>query len=94
MKRLIKWQKDWADEFDMIGFVIMEEDSFASLIDSINTAAYPYEASFGSNEAYTFENPQDVMSGMKIKTVTDEDAEALERIFGSKSMGWTPYDAF
>lgn len=94
MKRLIKWQKDWADEFDMTGFVIMEEDGFASLINRINTAAYPYDAPFGSNESYEFESPQDVMAGMKIKTITDEDAEDLERIFGAKSFGWTPYDAF
>lgn len=94
MKVLIKWEEDWADEFDMVGFIILEKEVFDNLINRINSAVYPFEAYFGTNEAYTFEEPQDVISKMQVKTITDGDSTELERIFGSTNMGWTPYGAF
>ena len=99
MNILAKWKEDWADEFDMTGFVLLTAEAWNNFKAELDDVDYPVEAYFGTNEFYVFENKKEVLAGFTIKEVFKEDMSALTSLFGKKynktiSFGWTPLDSF
>lgn len=99
MNILVKWTEDWADEFDMSGFVVITKEEWVDFNSRLETANYPVEAYFGTNEAYEFQNKEEVLAGITTEEVFKEDMQTLTSLFGSKysntiSFGWTPLDSF
>lgn len=100
MAVLIKWEQNWADEFDMTGFQILSDEDYNRFIDRINNADYPVEASFGTNESYEFESIEDITRSIDAITLTEKEAETFSNLFGEKfyskdfGFGWTPIIVF
>ena len=92
---LLKWQMDWADEFDMTGMEVLTPSEWQNFQASVQNANYPVEAGFGTNEYYEFRSADEVMSGFKVIEITDDEAETLKRLFGNRNyFGWTPVGHF
>lgn len=95
--KLVKWEKDWADEFDMTGFELMSDEKYAKFERSLKVIEYPTEACFGSNESYEFERADDITSGITAMDITEEEGQTIRKLFHKfdkyTSFGWTPVDS-
>jgi hypothetical protein len=87
---LVKFSSDWADEFDMNGFKVMSEEEFEKYKTGMNNEEYPYEAGFGTNEWFDYEDAEDVMNDLTIVEISVSEAEVLTKLFTDGSFGWIP----
>lgn len=97
MPILFKWEKDWADEFDMTGFRVISENIWNAFQTAAKKMEYPQEFYFGTNEEYTFDNINQLMNGIKTIEITDEEAEVIKKCFApsygnSINFGWEPIE--
>jgi len=90
--KLVKFQKDWADEFYVYGFQVFTDeawDAFKSVIEN----APGFSLYFGTNEAWEWGDyePQDVLSSdIEVTEITDEEAAIIQKLFGTQSYGVFP----
>lgn len=84
MKFLVKFDCNWADEFDVSAFRIVDDMDAVQAI--IAGAAEGYW--FGTNEGW--EAGEITEDDFEIVEITDEEAEVLVKLFGS-SYGNFPY---
>jgi hypothetical protein len=92
---LVKFDGNWADEFDTNGFQLMSEKEWVKLFYSIKNTNYPLEIYFGSNEFWTFERPEDILDNLTLRVVTKEEAKIIDKYFDcSKWYGYghTPFE--
>jgi len=93
MPVLVKYSGDWADEFDVHGFEIMETEKWKKFKESIDKLKYPLgEMYFGTNESMTYESAYDLMSGFTAVDITVEEAAIFKKCFDYSYFGWTPID--
>lgn len=96
MPVLVKWDLNWADEFDMTGFFILSDENYAEMDTAIDNLNYPVEMSFGTNEEYLFESANELRAGISTEQLTDSEAVKFKRLFGDSfysddyGFGWTP----
>ena len=99
MPVLLKWKADWADEFDMVGIILLSDKEWNDFMEAVKRIPYPQEFYFGTNEYYVFESPEELLQG--INSVTDltlQDEETLKKFFpplyeGQRpEFGWNPVD--
>lgn len=87
---LVKYEYDYADEFDVYGFELLDQDGIDKLNNRIENLTYPYESYFGTNEALLLENIEEIKYGLKIIKITYNDYISLEKLFGTR-YGSFPY---
>jgi hypothetical protein len=78
---LVKFSSDWADEFTMEGFVIMNEEKFRHFMNCIENAEYPRESYFGTNEFFEFSSKEDVLECIEVKQISNDDVIVIKRHF-------------
>jgi hypothetical protein len=81
VKKLVKFNCDWADEFDVYGFTIIENDEWDKFMQAIENLDYPHESYFGTNEAIIFERRDDIIRSFKVVDITDQEADIFKRCF-------------
>lgn len=81
-KLLVTWCGNYADEFDMSGWLVMEQTDYDDMINDL--IMYEGEISwyFGSNEEMQYESGADLASDFEAEKITDEQAKVLEDLFG------------
>ena len=91
MKRfLIKTDYDYADEFDVSGFRIVNEDVMKEITKKIdNEKNYPMTCSFGTNEELEFIDSDDVKHGLTITEISEEEEDIIVKLFGP-GFGFVP----
>lgn len=84
-KLLIKYQADYADEFDVYGFFVETESDWEEHLkeaeEVIKNRDEPYEAGFGTNEAIVYEDFGDYERCFTVSKITDEEYEVLSNLF-------------
>jgi len=88
MKILLVYQDNWADEIDFKSYRIMDVDAWEAL----KAKMFADEASgdgstsvcFGTNEENEYDSVEDLLKRITETTISDEDAEVLERLLGNK----------
>lgn len=87
-KVLVETNFDYADEFDVIGFVIYEDvdviDNYISNLAAFFEKHDEWERWFGTNEAVTISNIDEYKRGITITEITDEDADVIEQRLGTE----------
>lgn len=79
---LVKFEDNYADEFDVYGFRIMNEKQLTKFTNVVRDLKnFPLEIYFGTNEALIFESQKDVMSGFKMLPITKDEMVSLKRLF-------------
>lgn len=79
---LVKFDGNWADEFDVSGFSIMSEDEWKEIQDIIyNKSEYPLEHYFGTNEAMIFDSAEDLSKCLTVTKITEAEAVTVRRLF-------------
>ena len=85
-KLLIKSDYNWADEANFPSFSVIEEDEYDKAIDALTELErqnkIDSEIYVGSNEAIEFRSVSNVISGLEIIAITDEEADIIEKLFG------------
>jgi hypothetical protein len=79
---LVKYEDNYADEFDIQGFRIFTEVELKAFKTLVKTAKYPQEVYFGTNESISYDSFTDYMSRLDIEEVTEEEASLLTKLFG------------
>jgi hypothetical protein len=70
---LVKYEDNYADEFDIQGFRIFTEVELKAFKTLVKTAKYPQEVYFGTNESISYDSFTDY---------TEEEASLLTKLFG------------
>ena len=76
---LLDYDYNYADEFDCRGFAVLTEDQRQTLLENINTATYPIEVYFGSNQELLFESSKEVLTGLQFIRIEDHEADFLKK---------------
>lgn len=79
---LVKFDKNWADEFDVYGFKLMTPEQYAELIDNVDKLTF----SFGTNEGWDEQGDFDA-SDFTAKELTALDESALILLFPELKYG-------
>jgi hypothetical protein len=82
-KLLVKFDRDWADEFSVYGFAILNEKQYEQLIEWAKEATY----NFGSNEGW---DEEDISDGFSFEAVSDEEIRVLNKLFNPISCNGYP----
>ncbi len=80
--KLIKWSGNWADEFDTYGFIVCTQDQWDKLESLINKIDGLVEIYFGTNEHWTFESPEELMSDIEVTEISSLDIAILQKNLG------------
>lgn len=84
--KLVKFDKNWADECDVYGFRVMSDDSWNELRTLIENST-SFEMYFGTNEGwgdgYGDDAASDLLEDLKAVDITVEQAETIIGLFGA-----------
>jgi len=87
MKVLVKFEADYADEFDVYGFQIMDKDKWlkykAKLMDHEGTI----EIYFGTNEAIVAESGEEFLYNYTVIGISGTESSHLEKLFPNGNYG-------
>jgi hypothetical protein len=83
-KYLVKESSDWADEFDIEGFKIIEAESEEKVEEKlIDGRKFPCELYFGTNEAQEYETKEELLNDVEIVEISEEEVKVFEKFFGN-----------
>lgn len=88
-KHLVIFNEDWADEFDMHGFEVMDDEELEAFNNGIDNAKYPVEAGFGTNESFIWETPDEVRQAFTITEISAIEVGVLTKLFDG-DFGFVP----
>jgi len=87
---LVKFEYNYADEFDVTGWRLMNQERMDKFNEGIEKAKYPRECYFGTNKAFEIQNKEEILSAFEIIEINDMEANILKTIIG-ESHGFVPY---
>lgn len=83
-KYIVIESANYADEFDIEGFKIMEAESVEEIENTLlGDTVFPCELYFGTNECQEYENKEDFLDAVSITEIPEEDIKILEKYFGN-----------
>jgi hypothetical protein len=79
---LVKYEDNWADEFDIYGFEIFNQRQFDFLNVVINDIRKvgDFEYYFGTNEYIDYTSVQGVRNALEFKEISKEEFETLKKL--------------
>ena len=93
---LLKFECDYADEFDVYGFEVISEERWQAIQVAIADLKYPCgDFYFGTNEGIIFESAQELRNSFEAIEITEDEVKVLEKCFkkfNHISYGWIPTD--
>ena len=77
---VVKYHRDWADEFDLKTIWVGPKDRWAAIKEKLKTGIkYPVSFSFGTNEEQEINDAEDVLGYCEVKGATLAEAAALRK---------------
>lgn len=87
MKVLVKFEKDWADEFDVRGFAVFDKAKWEADLAAFKACKTCNGCWFGTNEGWesgeVMEDKEGWIDSWDVKEITEAEANALAVMFGS-----------
>ena len=91
MKYLITEKVDYANEFDLEAFVVLEAQSEQEIKELVlKDMEFPCELYFGTNECVDYESEEDFLDTLMIEAISEEKAETLISICEGRKFGTAP----
>lgn len=87
MKQLVKFEKDWADEFTVECFTVLdhsETETFFSVAEIFFDLKKTMLCGFGTNQELEFENYKSFRNCFEVINLTDEEATVFQKYFSNK----------
>lgn len=93
-KLLVKFESNWADEMDVVGFKLMTELEWNDFKEAARfiLGKEPFTFYVGTNEEITWETYDDFIKSLKVKNITDEEESLIDKLFFKK--GWKQFGTF
>ena len=88
-KVLLVFDDNWADEFDISAWQIVDKDKWESLRDEFieKVGENTFCCCFGTNEEIDYDNASAFIDQISEKAITTEEAKIIKKIFGCTEMG-------
>lgn len=88
-KVLLVFDDNWADEFDISAWQIVDKDRWESLRDQFleKVGENNFCCCFGTNEEIDYDNASAFVDQISEKAITAEEAKLIKKIFGCTEMG-------
>ena len=79
---LIKYKDCYADEFDLCGHMVLNEERYETFMKNIGlvTPEEPVNFNFGTNEKIIYYSKEQIESCLEIYELSEEDYEVLARL--------------
>lgn len=85
MYYLIKFDKDWADEFNVYGFQIFEQVEWDKLYKKLKkNKNKEVSFNFGTNEGWDEEPIQSFLDDIEIIEITEDEKNIIEKLMGDE----------
>ena len=81
---VLKFEDNYADEFDVEGFVVVKSEFAEKWKELVGSFEDSFSFGFGSNEANDYDNGADFVSNITSVVITKEEAIVLANIFKNK----------
>jgi hypothetical protein len=83
---LVKFQANYADEFDVYGFAVFQASTWEEIKELARDLDWsnPIERYFGTNEAITFKSYADYIHHFKVTTISEAEFLMLKKLFGTE----------
>lgn len=85
---LVKFNANWADEFDVNGFALMEQAQYDLLVRYYSHPRASFN--FGTNEGFENENGDTIARGFSAEEVSDETVYVLRQAFPELNRSYDP----
>ncbi|AVH85411.1 hypothetical protein RsoM2USA_484 [Ralstonia phage RsoM2USA] len=85
-KILVKFSDNYADEFDVDGFMVIDKDQFNKEVALIKRMFDEYgerEFYFGTNESFNYGDFDEWFSVFTVTDITDSEADVLSKLFAN-----------
>lgn len=95
MPVLLKFHKNWADEFDVSGFIALEEQEWKEYKDKVTEIIgnNGFEYGFGTNQSLDFNSAEDYLGEFQEVKISDEEYSFLKKHFpDTMYYGWNGKD--
>lgn len=79
-KKLIILRNNWADEFDIEGFAVMDAEDWDAVVEGIPDKGG--EACIGTNQFKTYKSKQEFLDSCKVFDLMDKEVAMLKGLFG------------
>ena len=89
---LIKQSGNYADEFDLEGFMVIPEKTWEEIKEGWKEFEYPHNSYFGSNEFITFESPEDILDSFEVIELTTLEEAVLVKLFNGGKATFYSFD--
>lgn len=86
---LITFDGNCADEFDVVGFDIVEKSWWERFTEKLPDK--PITEYCGSNQNLEWRNKKEYLADFKVKEITEEEAETIKKFFPFGSFGRVPF---
>ena len=84
-KVLVKYSEDYADEFQVSGFCLMEKEEWEQYVKDASEGTWPQCQYFGTNEGIQWDSAEDHLDAFSVVNISDTEAEFLKNIFDGSS---------
>lgn len=81
-KVLVKWSSNYADEFDVDGFVLMDESVWNEAKEKIPKYEDEISIGFGTNEEIEYSNGQEFFNDLSAQVLSNLEAGIIEQTIG------------
>lgn len=79
--KLLVFEDNYADEFDVYGFALYSEEKYNQWIQLLDMLEFPFESYFGTNEEIAWTDKGDLLSKIKIRDISNEDSLVIKNVF-------------
>lgn len=89
---LVKFERNWADEFDVKGFLIIKKTEWEDHLNWIRDRMdWPQENGFGTNQSIIWVSAKEYLSSFKVVDVSVDEAAIILKYFERASWEKTGY---
>ncbi len=79
---VVKFSRNWADEFDVYGFRVLEKSVWEKEREMISVLPH-IEYYFGTNEGWEYEDPREFLENYSVTEISHDDASIMLKVFGN-----------
>ena len=91
MKKLVKFNTDWADEMTIEGFEVFTDEEWQAYKDGVEAAFKEtdyHEVYFGTNEFNGYGSAEEFLGEFTVTEITEEEAFTLGKLFKPSFYGY------
>lgn len=90
-KVLVTWDSNWADEMDISGFKIFNEDEWNTFKETVSKRKHQFTIFVGTNEDIDYDNGKMLLEELTIKKLSEDEYKVIKKFVGEE-FGFTDFE--